>query len=254
MVHRKRFGQHFLRDPQVIHQIITAIAPQVEQRILEIGPGQGALTQPLLQYVDQLEVIELDRDLAHKLKAFEPRLKIYQTDVLKFDFTEIITELQPLRIVGNLPYNISTPLLFHLLSIAPHIEDMILMLQKEVVDRMVASPATPAYGRLSVMLHYHYQIDKLFDVPPAAFSPPPQVNSSVVQLIPHLTPPVHVDNLEHFAYIVVQAFSKRRKTLQNALKGCLDTERIVAAGINPHCRAETLTLAEFAQLANVLTN
>lgn len=250
---RKRFGQHFLRDSQIIEQLVAAIAPQPPQHLVEIGPGQLALTRPLLQCGCQLDVIELDRDLVKLLEkqadSFK-QLTIHQADVLKFNFTPLVKNQQPLRIVGNLPYNISTGLLFYLLNYVNDIEDMTFMLQKEVVERIVATPATSSYGRLSVMLQYHCRAYQLFDVEPTAFYPPPKVNSSVVQLIPHRSSPVTVLNQKHFAQLVALAFSQRRKTLRNSLKSMLDVSAIQAAGVDPQVRAETLTLTEFARLAN----
>ncbi len=252
---RKRFGQHFLRDSHIIQRIVAAIAPQPEQHLVEIGPGKGALTLPLLQYGCPLDVIELDRDLiellTEKTLLFK-QLRIHQGDALKFDFKQLMTNEQPLRIVGNLPYNISTPLLFHLLKYANDIVDMTFMLQKEVVERMIAVPATSDYGRLSVMLQYACQIEKLLDVSAGAFSPPPKVNSSVVQLKPYAIPPVAVINQKQFAKIVGLAFSQRRKTLRNTLKCVLDAKAIEAAGVDPQARAETLRLEDFAQLANIV--
>jgi 16S rRNA (adenine1518-N6/adenine1519-N6)-dimethyltransferase len=253
---RKRFGQHFLQDNQIVQRIVAAIAPQPEQHLVEIGPGKGALTFPLLQQGAVLDVIELDRELIEWLKQkanIFNELSIHQADVLKFDFKQLVRNGQRLRVVGNLPYNISTPLLFYLLNYANDIQDMIFMLQKEVVDRLIAAPATSDYGRLSVMLQYHCRIEKIFDVNPNAFYPPPKVDSSVVQLIPYSTPPVEVMNQKHFAQVVALAFSQRRKTLRNTLKRLFDIEDIQAVGINPKARAETLTLNEFAQLANVVT-
>ncbi|MDM8563293.1 16S rRNA (adenine(1518)-N(6)/adenine(1519)-N(6))-dimethyltransferase RsmA [Candidatus Marithioploca araucensis] len=253
---RKRFGQHFLQDNQIVQRIVAAIAPQPEQHLVEIGPGKGALTLPLLQQGAVLDVIELDRELIEWLKQkanIFKELSIHQADVLKFDFKQLVRKGQRLRVVGNLPYNISTPLLFYLLNYANDIQDMIFMLQKEVVDRLIAAPATSDYGRLSVMLQYHCRIEKIFDVNPNAFYPPPKVDSSVVQLIPYSTPPVEVMNQKHFAQVVALAFSQRRKTLRNTLKRLFDIEDIQAVGINPKARAETLTLNEFAQLANVVT-
>jgi 16S rRNA (adenine1518-N6/adenine1519-N6)-dimethyltransferase len=218
---RKRFGQHFLHDGQIIQRIIATIAPKSEQYLVEIGPGKGALTIPLLEFGCQLAVIELDRDLIEWLKqkmASCKQLHIHNADALKFDFEQLVTNEQPLRIIGNLPYNISTAILFHLLKYVSHIQDMTFMLQKEVVDRMVAVPNTSDYGRLSVMLQYHCQIDKLFDVNQSAFFPKPKVMSSFVQLIPHSAPPVKVINQTHFSQVVAHAFSQRRKTLRNTLK------------------------------------
>jgi 16S rRNA (adenine1518-N6/adenine1519-N6)-dimethyltransferase len=247
---RKRFAQHFLRDPQVIQRIIAAIAPLPNQHLVEIGAGQGALTIPLLHCGCRLDVIELDRDLVAQLQATIKPLSIYLADALQFDFKQLVQD-QPLRIVGNLPYNISTPLLFHLLKYAPHLQDLTLMLQKEVVDRLVAKPATSAYGRLSVILQYHCQVNPCFDVAPQAFFPPPQVDSSVIQLQPHRTPPVIILNWERFNQVVTQAFSQKRKILRNTLKGLLTEEAIQAVDIDPHTRAETLSLEEFAKLANI---
>ncbi len=253
---RKRLGQHFLHDLDIIQRIVSAIAPQPTQYLVEIGPGTGALTLPLLEQGCQLHVIELDRALIELLKkqtSHFNNIHIHHADALKFDFKQLITTSYPLRLCGNLPYNISTALLFQVLHYASAIEDMTFMLQKEVVKRMVASPDTAEYGRLSVMLHYFCQVEALFDVAPHCFYPPPQVDSSVVQLKPHLTPPIMVVKQQHFAQIVQKAFSQRRKTLRNTLKGLLDSEEIQSVGINPQRRAETLDLAEFAQLANYFT-
>jgi len=254
---RKRFGQHFLHDKQIRKRIIAAIAPQAGQHLVEIGPGQGALTLLLLHYHCQLDVIELDRDLVKQLEektALFKRLRIFSADVLKFNFRQLLIDNQPLRIVGNLPYNISTALLFYLLPTINDIQDMIFMLQKEVVDRIVATPTMSHYGRLSVMLQYHFRIEKLFEVDPNAFYPPPKVNSSVVRLIPYAIPPVNVNNDKHFAQIVKLAFSQRRKTLRNTLKGVLDSPTIRAAGVDPQARGETLTLQDFARLSNQYTS
>ena len=249
---RKRFGQHFLHDKSIIQRIITSFAPETDQHIVEIGPGKGALTLPLLQFQCQFDVIELDRDL---IAFFEKRenehFRVHQADVLKFDFNTLVIN-KKLRIIGNLPYNISTPLLFYLVLYADKIQDMTFMLQKEVVDRMVALPSTSNYGRLSVMLQYFCQIKKLFDVSANAFTPPPKVESSIVQLIPHRTPPVTVLNQKNFSKIVALAFSQRRKMLRNTLKTVFSSKAIEAVGVNPQARAETLTLEDFARLANSL--
>lgn len=250
---RKRFGQNFLHHPQVIQQIIAAIAPREEDFIVEIGPGQGALTQPLLAQAKRLVAIEFDRDLVQYLNTQNwGELTIYQADVLKFDFAELNQPV--LRIVGNLPYNISTPLLFYVLQYAEMVQDMVFMLQKEVVDRIVAKPNCADYGRLSVMLQYHCHAEKLFDVSPAAFNPPPKVDSSIVHLIPHTEPPVKVNNKALFEKLVSQAFTQRRKTLRNNLKPLLSAEQIEQIGINPQARAETLSLEEFAALSNLLVD
>ncbi len=251
---RKRFGQNFLQDDQIIQQIINVIYPNPNQHIVEIGPGKGALTKYLLKYNCQLDIVELDNDLvkmlAKKFNSFN-QLQIHNSDILKFDFRQL--KSIPLRIIGNLPYNISTQLLFYLLDYVDLIQDMTFMLQKEVVERLIAIPATSDYGRLSVILQYHYQIYKLFDVAPDAFWPPPKVQSSIVQLIPHLTPPVKILNQQYFNQIVTAAFSKRRKTLRNNLKDILDVKIIQNSGIDPQVRGETLTLEEFARLANQFT-
>ncbi|WP_353570866.1 16S rRNA (adenine(1518)-N(6)/adenine(1519)-N(6))-dimethyltransferase RsmA [Candidatus Albibeggiatoa sp. nov. BB20] len=250
---RKRFGQNFLHDSQVIQQIIAAIAPRDHDFLVEIGPGQGALTQPLLTQIKRLVAIEFDRDLVQYLQDQNwGELTIYQADVLKFDFA---TLNQPtLRIVGNLPYNISTPLLFHVLNYAEMVQDMVFMLQKEVVDRIVAKPSCSDYGRLSVMLQYHCHAEKLFNVSPMAFNPPPKVDSSIVHLIPHAIPPVQLNDKALFEKLVAQAFTQRRKTLRNNLKPLLSSEQIEQVGINPQVRAETLSLEEFAALSNLLVD
>ncbi|MEK7989397.1 MAG: 16S rRNA (adenine(1518)-N(6)/adenine(1519)-N(6))-dimethyltransferase RsmA [Thiotrichaceae bacterium] len=249
---RKRFGQNFLHDQQVIQQIIAAISVRESDFLVEIGPGQGALTKPLLTQISHLVAIEFDRDLVQYLQSQNwGELTLYQADVLKFDFAQLN---QPtLRIVGNLPYNISTPLLFHVLNYAEMVQDMVFMLQKEVVDRIVAKPNCTDYGRLSVMLQYHCHVEKLFDVSPQAFNPPPKVDSSIVQLIPHPKPPVAVNNKALFDKLVAQAFTQRRKTLRNNLKPLLSSEQIEQVGINPQVRAETLNLEEFAALSNLLS-
>jgi 16S rRNA (adenine1518-N6/adenine1519-N6)-dimethyltransferase len=252
---RKRLGQHFLHDQEIIQRIIAVIASQPGHHLVEIGPGKGALTLPLLRQGYQLEVIELDSILVQLLKQqtvnFE-HFHIHHADVLKFNFNRLITA-PPLRICGNLPYNLSTALLFHLLHYANNIQDMIFMLQQEIVERLVALPNTPEYGRLSVMLQYHCQMEFLFTVTPRSFYPPPQVNSAVVRLVPYENPPVKVINQQHFALLVTQAFSQRRKTLRNSLKGSLDIREIQVNGIDPQRRAETLQLFEFAKLANYFT-
>ncbi|MEK6748402.1 MAG: 16S rRNA (adenine(1518)-N(6)/adenine(1519)-N(6))-dimethyltransferase RsmA [Pseudomonadota bacterium] len=252
---RKRFGQNFLHDQNVIERIVLALAPQREHHIVEIGPGKGALTRPLLDRVDKLDVIEIDRDLAphleHELGQFG-RLRVHQADALTFDFRHLARDGRKLRVVGNLPYNVSTPLLFHLLEQVDVVEDMHFMLQKEVVDRMAAAPNSDDYGRLSVMVQYFCKVEKLFTVKAGSFFPVPKVESAVVRLIPHAQPIVTVDDPTMFARVVGAAFAQRRKTLRNALKGVLDQERIVAAGVTPEARAETLGLQQFAALSNAV--
>jgi 16S rRNA (adenine1518-N6/adenine1519-N6)-dimethyltransferase len=250
---RKRFGQHFLHDPGVIGRIVAAIAPQPQDRVVEIGPGLGALTLPLLARLDQLHAVEIDRDAIrhlHEITQDDPRLHIHSGDVLQFSFAHIY-EGERLRLVGNLPYNISTPLLFHLIEQRERILDMHFMLQKEVVDRMAAAPGSEHYGRLTVMRAPWVKIEPLFDIGPGAFKPPPRVVSTVVRLTPH-EQPLQIGDRRHFAAVVGAAFSQRRKTLRNSLKAFLDIEDIVAAGIDPGLRAEVLSPAEFVALSSRL--
>lgn len=248
---RKRFGQNFLHDQQVINRIISRFHPENGQFIVEIGPGLGALTWPLLEQVDRLHAIELDRDLVARLES-DPRnsghLHIHQLDALKFDFSTLVSPPEKLRIIGNLPYNISTPLLFHLLEFAPVVEDMMFMLQKEVVQRITAGPGGKNYGRLSVMLQSQCRVEKILDVKPGSFSPPPKVDSAVVQLTPYTLPVVDIPDRESFARIVKATFAQRRKTLRNNLKGLLNESEITAAGVDPSARAETLSLEDFSAL------
>ena len=249
---RKRFGQHFLHDPGVIGRIVAAIHPLPDETLVEIGPGQGAITLPLLEAAGKLTVVELDRDLIQPLQnrcRNAGELTVYNRDALRFDFCELAVA-GPLRVLGNLPYNISTPLLFHLLDQQRCIADMHFMLQKEVVERMAAGPGSGQYGRLSVMLQYRCQVDMLFSIGPGAFSPPPKVDSAFVRLQPYPAPPVTVEDEQVFATLVRQAFAQRRKTLRNTLRELLDAGEISAAGVDPSARAETLTLNEFAALAN----
>jgi 16S rRNA (adenine1518-N6/adenine1519-N6)-dimethyltransferase len=252
---RKRFGQNFLHDQGVIQKIVQAVSPQAGQRLVEIGPGQGAITLPLLERCKRLEVIELDRDLIAPLAARAAgtgELCIHQQDALRVDYCAL-AGTEKLRVVGNLPYNISTPLLFHLLEQSACIQDMHFMLQKEVVERMTALPGKGEYGRLSVMLQYHCQASSLFRIGPGAFQPAPRVDSAFVRLIPWERRPARVDNYSHFETLVRQAFSQRRKTLRNTLKPLLDAAAIRAAGVDPAARAETLDLNHYAALANCLS-
>ncbi|HEB57727.1 MAG TPA: 16S rRNA (adenine(1518)-N(6)/adenine(1519)-N(6))-dimethyltransferase RsmA [Gammaproteobacteria bacterium] len=254
---RKRFGQHFLHDPYYVGRIIAAIDPAPGEHLVEIGPGEGALTLPLLKHITQLDAVELDRDLIAPLQAAAEAqgagtLRIHQADALRFDFCgELAGDGRPLRVVGNLPYNISTPLLFHLMGQRHCVRDMHFMLQKEVVDRITARPGEASYGRLGVMLAWYCASEALFTVPPGAFRPPPRVDSAVVRLVPHATPPVEVDEAA-LARVVSQAFAQRRKTLRNSLRTLLDADAIAACGIDPGRRPETLSLAEFATLANAV--
>jgi 16S rRNA (adenine1518-N6/adenine1519-N6)-dimethyltransferase len=249
---KKRFGQHFLHDPHIIDRIVRAINPRPGQRILEIGPGTGALTVPLLQALGELDVLELDRDLVENLRnrcASAGTLRIHLGDALRCSLREFVGSGQPVRIVGNLPYNISTTLMFHFLSQVQYIEDMVFMLQREVAERLYASADSEHYGRLSVMVQYHCEVEKLLSVAPGAFHPPPQVHSTVVRLIPRLTPEP-LNDRKRFETIVRAAFGQRRKTLRNSLKAYVDAAGFEAAGINPGHRAETLNVADFVRLTN----
>ena len=252
---RKRFGQNFLHDHTIIYNIISSIQAKPDQHWVEIGPGQGALTEPLLKERLRLDVVELDRDLVVLLKQkFNqyPNLQIHSADALRFDFSSLADGAEKLRIIGNLPYNISTPLMFHLLDNAYCIEDMHFMLQKEVVDRICAAPGSKKYGRLSVMMQYYCLPELLFEVPPESFDPAPQVMSAIVRLVPHKQPPVAVNDVSKLNRVVTQAFSQRRKTLRNSLKKLIAEEDIAALNIDPTLRAESISLAEFASLSNLL--
>jgi 16S rRNA (adenine1518-N6/adenine1519-N6)-dimethyltransferase len=252
---RKRFGQNFLHDPGIIQRIVDAIAPQPGDNLVEIGPGQGAITTQLLPLLGSMQAIELDRDLLEPLaKQCGPlgELKIHSADALKFDFSSLAEPDRPLRVVGNLPYNISTPLLFHLLDQSACIKDMHFMLQKEVVDRMAAEPGSKSYGRLTVMLQARAEVTPLFTIGPGAFNPPPKVDSAFVSLHPYDSSPYGISDWEDFSLVVSQAFSQRRKTLRNCLKQSLTAEAIEAAGIDPGVRAETLSVANFVSLAKQL--
>lgn len=249
---RKRFGQNFLRDEGVIAAIIGAIHPLANEHLVEIGPGQGALSHALLQRCRRLDVLEIDRDLVARLQRTlgnEPKLHIHSADALQFRLCDLVESGARLRVIGNLPYNISTPLLFRLFEQSAWIEDMYFMLQKEVVARLCAAPGDDAYGRLSVMAQYHCETETLFDVYPESFHPQPKVISSVFRLIPHRQPPVVLADPRDLERVVAKAFSQRRKTLHNALKELLDDTAIIAAGIDPGARAETLALADYARLA-----
>ena len=245
---RKRFGQHFLVDQHIIDAIVQAIAPRPGQALIEIGPGPGVLTGPLLKSCGALTVIEIDRDLAgqlqDRLSHIPGDLVIINQDVLSYEFRGT-----SLRVVGNLPYNISTPLLFHLFDHAEHIQDMHFMLQKEVVDRLVAAPGSKTYGRLSVMAQFYATMTTLFDVPPEAFAPPPQVDSSVIRLIPRKMASEEATLARPLDAITRAAFGQRRKTLRNALSALLSEAEIEAAGVAPSARAETLDLNAFLNLA-----
>ena len=265
---RKRFGQNFLHDQVIIGRIIDSIHAGRDDLMVEIGPGMGAITEPLLKEVNRLTVVELDTDLADSLRIriganSNDGLTIVKANAMEVDYRALFQQIigdnpndstdKKMRIVGNLPYNISTPLLFHLLSFADVIEDMHFMLQKEVVERMAACAGDDAYGRLSVMVQYHCQVEPLLLIYPDSFKPAPKVDSQFVRLVPHAVAPVVVEHPQHFAHIVQAAFGQRRKTLRNSLKHCLDAELIKQADIDPMARAETIDLAGFARLANQYT-
>ncbi len=251
---KKRFGQHFLQDHGVIHKLIQYINPKDEQQIIEIGPGMGALTFPLLEHIKHMEVIEIDRDVIKHLQQLAgDRLTIHSIDALKFDLADLLKDTQKMRIVGNLPYNISTPLIFHLLQYQEYIQDMHFMLQKEVVDRMTAQPGSKTFGRLSVMVQYYCKTEYLFYVGPEAFNPPPKVDSAVILLQPWEEKPYLANDINVLSKVVTQAFSMRRKTLRNTLKKFFTSEQIEAVGINPSARAETLSVKNFVDLSNLIT-
>lgn len=248
---KKRFGQNFLTDKAIINSLIEAISPKAEDCMVEIGPGLGAMTKPLMERLAHLHVVEIDRDIIEWMQGYYPagKLSIHASDALKFDFGSIAPRL---RVVGNLPYNISTPILFHLLDNVPHIIDMHFMLQKEVVERMVAEPSSAAYGRLSVMLQYRLQMEYLLTVPPEAFDPAPKVESAFVRAVPYATLPHPAKDEALFAKVVTAAFAQRRKTLRNTLKGLLDDAGFTTLNIDPQLRAENISPAKFVAIANYL--
>ncbi|HEU0234285.1 MAG TPA: 16S rRNA (adenine(1518)-N(6)/adenine(1519)-N(6))-dimethyltransferase RsmA [Gallionella sp.] len=257
MVHKakKKFGQNFLVDERIIADIIGAIRPEPADNMVEVGPGLGALTRPLLKRLNHLHVVEIDRDIIARLGNDYPqdnpesKLTIHAGDALEFDFATLPA---PLRIVGNLPYNISSPLLFHFAAYAERIKDMHFMLQNEVVERMVAEHSTPEYGRLSVMLQYRFHMEKLLDVPPQSFRPAPKVDSAIVRMIPLPAGEIMVRNEKLFAAVVSAAFGQRRKTLRNTLRSYLNEADFEKLGIDAQLRAENLAVAEFAKVASYL--
>ena len=255
-VARKRFGQNFLHDPTIIGRIISAINPKPDQHLVEIGPGLGALTEEILLETGALEAVELDRDLIPVLRTkffrYEGKFKIHEADALKFDFASLQNDERPLRVVGNLPYNISTPLIFHLLSFSGLISDMHFMLQKEVVERLAAQPGEDHYGRLGIMAQYYCRVEKLFIVPPGAFNPAPKVDSAIVRLIPHTTLPIAAKDPNLLADVVRTAFGQRRKTLRNNMKGLITGEQLEALGIDPGLRPERLSLAQFIAISEAI--
>lgn len=251
-VARKRFGQNFLVDGGIINAIVSAIDPQRGDTVVEIGPGLGAITEPLLARLDHLHVVEIDRDLIARLKKQHPpaRMTIHEGDALAFDFASIGRNL---RLVGNLPYNISTPLLFHLAAYVGIVRDMHFMLQKEVVERMVAVPGNSDFSRISVMLQYRFHLEWLIDVPPESFDPPPKVQSAVVRLIPKDVAELNARSQEKLSQVVQTAFSQRRKMLRNTLKSTLSDAGFAELGIDPTCRAEDVSVADYVRIANYLT-
>ncbi|PJG82940.1 16S rRNA (adenine(1518)-N(6)/adenine(1519)-N(6))-dimethyltransferase RsmA [Caviibacterium pharyngocola] len=260
---RKRFGQNFLHDESVIYGIVAAIYPQKDQFLVEIGPGLGALTEPVAEKVDRLTVVELDRDLAERLRHhsfLHQKLNVIETDAMQFDFERLYTDEklaeknQKLRVFGNLPYNISTPLMFHLFKYHHIIQDMHFMLQKEVVKRLCAAPNSKAYGRLTIMAQYFCQVMPVLEVPPSSFKPAPKVDSAVVRLIPHSVLPHPVKDLYWLNRVTTQAFNQRRKTLRNALSTLFSAENLTALGIDLNARAENLSIADYARLANWLAD
>ncbi|WP_411705661.1 16S rRNA (adenine(1518)-N(6)/adenine(1519)-N(6))-dimethyltransferase RsmA [Edaphovirga cremea] len=254
---RKRFGQNFLNDQFVIDSIVSAIHPQPGESVVEIGPGLGALTLPVAAKMDRMTVIELDRDLAARLEThpqLQNKLTIHQQDAMKFNFAQLAEqEGQALRVFGNLPYNISTPLMFHLFSYTQAIRDMHFMLQKEVVNRLVAGHNSKTYGRLTVMAQYYCNVIPVLEVPPTAFTPAPKVDSAVVRLVPHTTLPHPVGDVRVLSRITTQAFNQRRKTVRNSLGNLFSVEQLIELGIDPTMRAENISVAQYCKLANWLS-
>ena len=252
-VARRRFGQHFLADPRIVERIVAAIDPAPDDRVVEIGPGLGVLTAPLLDRVPHMDAIEIDRDLCARLRDEHPpeRLTVHQCDALRFDFASLPA---PLRVVGNLPYNISTALLFHIAAVAARCTDLHFMLQQEVVDRMVAEPATAEYGRLSVMLQYRFRMKRLLTVPPGAFRPAPKVKSAVVKLVPRPVEELGARDAAMFSRVVAQAFSMRRKTLRNSLAELISASDLAHLGVDPGLRAEALPFAAYVTISNLLVS
>lgn len=248
---RKRFGQNFLQDTRIIADIVNAVRPQPDDTVIEIGPGLAAITEPLAKKLNRLHVCEIDRDIVKRLKTlpFADKLVIHEGDVLQFDFNSVPGKK---KIVGNLPYNISTPLLFRLAEVADDVTDMHFMLQKEVVERMVAAPKTNDYGRLGVMLQYFFDMEMLIEVPPESFDPAPKVDSAVVRMIPVKNRIGRAHDFGHFSALVKQAFHQRRKTIRNNLKDWADDDDLAAVGISPQDRAEHIAPEQYVALSNYL--
>lgn len=250
---KKRFGQNFLHNDAIISNIVDAIHPQEGENLVEIGPGLGALTEPVVERAGKLSVVELDRDLAHRLRHhpfLAEHLTIHEVDALKFDFAQLVEADRPLRIFGNLPYNISTPLIFHLLTFKDKVKDMHFMLQKEVVERMAAGPGSKTFGRLSIMTQYQCQVMPVMEIGPEAFQPPPKVDSAIVRLIPHKEIKNPADDIEVLNQVCIAAFNQRRKTIRNTFKKLITAENIESLGIDPSLRPENLSLDDYIALAN----
>lgn len=254
---RKSLGQNFLQDANIIRKIVDSLNIKDDDIVLEIGPGRGALTELILTLAERCHLVEFDHDLVRywQSRVSEyPNLTVHSYDILKFDLAPVLNASErPIKVIGNLPYNISSPVLFHLMNYAERLQCQVVMLQKEVVERMASTPGSKQYGRLSVMLQQRYAIEHLFNVPPSAFFPPPKVDSAIARLTPLSEPQWPVDNTQHFAALVKQAFGQRRKTLRNTLKGLLDGEQIESLAIDPAARAETLSVSDFARLSNLYT-
>ncbi|WOH37186.1 16S rRNA (adenine(1518)-N(6)/adenine(1519)-N(6))-dimethyltransferase RsmA [Thalassotalea fonticola] len=253
---KKRFGQNFLHDDAVISRIVDAINPCSGENLVEIGPGLGALTEPVIERAGDISVVELDRDLAHRLRHhpfIAKHLTIHETDALKFDFSTLAAE-QPLRIFGNLPYNISTPLIFHLLTFKDKVKDMHFMLQKEVVNRMAAEPNSKTYGRLSIMCQYYCQVIPVMEIGPEAFQPPPKVDSAIVRLIPHDEIKYPAKDVKWLERVTREAFSMRRKTIRNSFKRLISAEQLEELGIKASLRPENLSMHDYITVANYLTD
>jgi len=253
---KKRFGQNFLHNDAVISDIVDAINPEPGENLVEIGPGLGALTEPVVERAEKLSVVELDRDLAHRLRHhpfLAPHLTIYETDALNFDFAQLALE-QPLRIFGNLPYNISTPLIFHLLTFKDKVKDMHFMLQKEVVERMAAGPDCKAYGRLSIMTQYQCQVFPVMEIGPEAFKPAPKVDSAIVRLVPHKTISNPVKDINALNTVCLAAFNQRRKTIRNSFKKLLSVEQLESLNIDANLRPENLSINDYIKLANFIVD
>ena len=254
---KKRFGQNFLNNDSVISQIVDAINPEKNENLIEIGPGLGALTEPVIERVGDISVVELDRDLAHRLRHhpfLAKHLTIFEEDALKFDFSSVVKEDAPLRIFGNLPYNISTPLIFHLLTFKDKVKDMHFMLQKEVVERMAASHNCKAFGRLSIMTQYQCQVIPVMEIGPEAFTPPPKVDSAIVRLIPHKTIKNPVKDIKALNQVCLTAFNQRRKTIRNSFKKLISADQLTELGLDPTVRPENLSLDNYIALANFVTD